>query len=103
MELAMISKRFFKTKNEVEVTFELDAKNVENAEIVADFLDWKHTPMKKVVKSKSFKFKTRLPKDGEFEFRYFVNGTEWVNDAQADQYVPNEYGADNCIVNTTQA
>lgn len=98
----MINKRFFKTKDEVEVTFELDATNVESAVLMADFLDWQPTPMKKVAKTKSFKYKTRLPKDSEFQFRYLVNESEWVNDAQADQYVPNGFGADNCIVKTAQ-
>ena len=42
----MINKRFFKTKDEVEVTFELEAQEANSVSIVADFLDWKATPMK---------------------------------------------------------
>ncbi|MDN3697095.1 MULTISPECIES: isoamylase early set domain-containing protein [Vibrio] len=98
----MINKRFFKTKDEVEVTFELAAADAQSVAIVADFLDWEATPMKKVVKTKTFKFKTRLPKDSQFEFRYLVNENQWVNDGQADSYIPNEYGEDNCLVSTTQ-
>lgn len=98
----MINKRFFKTKDEVEVTFELDATDVQSVVLMADFLDWQPVSMKKVAKTKSFKYKTRLPKDAQFEFRYLVNESEWVNDAQADQYVPNGFGADNCIINTAQ-
>ncbi|MFC5080692.1 hypothetical protein VTH8203_01954 [Vibrio thalassae] len=96
----MINKRFFKTKDEVEVTFELDATNVESAVLVAEFHDWQPMPMKKVAKTKSFKYKTRLPKNAEFQFRYLVNDNDWVNDADADNYVPNGFGADNCIVKT---
>ena len=102
MEFEMINKRFFKTKDEVEVTFELDATNVDSAVLMADFLDWQPIKMKKVTKSKSFKYKTRLPKDSEFQFRYLVNENEWVNDVDADNYVPNGFGADNCIVKTAQ-
>ncbi|SHO54596.1 isoamylase early set domain-containing protein [Vibrio quintilis] len=99
----MISKRFFKTKNEVEVTFELDMpEDASRAAIVADFLDWKPEPMKKISKSGTFKFKTRLPKDEQFQFRYLVNEQDWVNDPGADQYVPNEFGEDNCLVSTHQ-
>lgn len=57
----------------------------------------------KVAKTKSFKYKTRLPKNAEFQFRYLVNENDWVNDAEADNYVPNGFGADNCIVKTEQA
>lgn len=98
----MINKRFFKTKDEVEVTFELDAADAQSVALVADFLDWKATPMKKVAKSKTFKFKTRLPKGEQFEFRYLVNDNQWVNDGQADSYIRNEFGEDNCLVSTAQ-
>ena len=33
----MINKRFFKTKDEVEVTFELEAQEANSVSIVADF------------------------------------------------------------------
>jgi len=99
----MINKRFFKTKDEVEVTFELDAPDVaSNVAIVADFLDWQPQPMKKVPKSSTFKFKTRLPKDCSYQFRYLLDEEQWVNDPQADQYIPNGFGEDNCLVSTHQ-
>lgn len=99
----MINKRFFKTKDEVEVTFELDAANADQSvALVADFLDWQPVEMKKVAKSKSFKFKTRLPKDQHFEFRYLVDNDKWVNDANADQYKPNGFGDDNGLLSTYQ-
>lgn len=99
----MINKRFFKTKDEVEVTFELDASQVnQSVSIVADFLDWQPAEMKRVAKSKSYKYKTRLPKDQHFEFRYLVDDEKWVNDPQADQYRPNGFGEDNALVSTYQ-
>ncbi|WP_333701882.1 isoamylase early set domain-containing protein [Vibrio hepatarius] len=99
----MINKRYFKTKDEVEVTFELPATEVaESAVLFADFLDWQPTEMKKVAKTKSYKFKTRLPKDAQFEFRYLVDNDKWINDPQADQYKPNGFGEDNCLVTTFQ-
>ncbi len=99
----MINKRYFKTKDEVEVTFELPASEVEqSAVIVADFLDWQPTEMKKVAKTKSYKFKTRLPKDAHFEFRYLVDDNKWVNDPQSDTFKPNAFGEDNSLVSTYQ-
>lgn len=99
----MINKRYFKTKDEVEVTFELPASAVEKSvAIVADFLDWQPTEMKKVARTKSYRFKTRLPKDGQFEFRYLVDDKKWVNDPQADTFKPNVFGEDNGLVSTYQ-
>ncbi|MGF1741958.1 isoamylase early set domain-containing protein [Vibrio profundum] len=97
----MISKRFFKTKNEVEVTFEVPMNEVSNSvSIVADFLDWQPIEMKKVAKSKTFKYKTRLPKNSQFEFRYLVDNEMWRNDPQADRYQPNGFGEDNGLLST---
>jgi len=99
----MISKRYFKTKNEVEVTFEMPAEEANRSiALVADFLDWQPVEMKKVAKTKSYKYKTRLPKDGQFEFRYLVDDEKWLNDPQADLYKPNGLGEDNGLVSTHQ-
>ncbi|MDW6094420.1 isoamylase early set domain-containing protein [Vibrio rhizosphaerae] len=99
----MISKRFFKTKDEVEVTFELDIpETASNVAIVADFLDWKPEPMKKVAKSSTYKYKTRLPKGCEYQFRYLLGDSQWMNDPDADQYISNGYGGDNSLVFTHQ-
>ncbi|ODS05142.1 isoamylase early set domain-containing protein [Vibrio scophthalmi] len=99
----MINKRFFKTKDEVEVTFELPEDQVgQSACLVADFSDWQPIVMKKIVKTKSYRFKTRLPKDQQFEFRYLVDESRWINDPNADQYTPNGFGEDNGLLTTYQ-
>ncbi|MFB9135766.1 isoamylase early set domain-containing protein [Vibrio sp. AK197] len=97
----MINKRFFKTKDEVEVTFELPEEQVDSsAVLVADFSDWQPIAMRRTGKGKTFRFKTRLPKDSQFEFRYLIDDQRWVNDPQADLYRPNGFGSDNGLVST---
>ncbi len=96
----MINKRFFKTKDEVEVTFELELEAPSKVSIVADFLDWTPEPMKKMAKSPVYKFKTRLPKGGEFQFRYLLEDGTWMNDPSADQYISNGLGEENSLVTT---
>ncbi|SDH19189.1 hypothetical protein SAMN04488136_11071 [Vibrio xiamenensis] len=97
----MINKRFFKTKDEVEVTFEVPDEQVDSkVSLVADFADWQPIAMQRVAKSKIFRFKTRLPKDSQFEFRYLVDDRRWVNDPHADLYRPNGFGEDNGLVST---
>lgn len=97
----MLTKKFFKTKNEAEVTFEFNRSDVKSAKLLGDFNDWQAIEMKFNKKTKSFKAKVRLPKSKDFHFRYLLNETEWENDYQADQYLPNGFGSDNSIVNTT--
>ncbi len=97
----MLKKRFFKTKDDCEVTFEYDTDNAQEVALLTDYNDWKPLPMKQANKAGSpFRIKIRLPKDSEFQFRYFVNQASWVNDPAADAYWANEYGESNSVVNT---
>jgi len=97
----MLTKKFFKTKDEAEVTFEFNRSDVKTAVLVGDFNDWQAIEMKFNKKTKSFKTKVRLPKGQAFHFRYLLNDSEWENDYNADQYLPNEFGTENSVVNTT--
>lgn len=97
----MLTKKFFKTKDEADITFEFDCEGVTSVSLVGEFNDWQAIELPFNKKSKSFKKKLRLPNNNKFEFRYLINGTEWENDYAADQYIPNIYGSENSIVNTT--
>ncbi|MEW6997141.1 isoamylase early set domain-containing protein [Colwelliaceae bacterium BS250] len=97
----MLTKKFFKTKDEAEVTFEFNRSDVSSAVLVADFNDWQAVEMKFNKKTNSFKTKVRLPKGEIFHFRYLLNDTEWENDYKADQYLPNEFGSENSVVITS--
>jgi|TARA_B110000902_G_scaffold185188_1_gene209674 1,4-alpha-glucan branching enzyme len=96
----MLTKKYFKTKDEAEVTFEFNRSDVLSAVLVADFNNWQALEMKFNKQTQSFKTKVRLPKGKKFHFRYFLNNTEWENDYKADQYLPNEFGSENSVVNT---
>lgn len=99
----MLKKRFFKTKNEVEVTFEWPKADEQSLFVAGDFTDWKPVEMKYSKAKKAFNFKTRFPKDEQFQFRYLVNGEIWENDPKADDYVANEHGTDNSLLLTSEA
>ena len=97
----MLEKRFFKTKNEVEVTFQVDRPDVESVAWLAETNGWDPIPMKRTAKGKGpFKLKVRLPKDTAVQFRYLFDG-HWENDEAADAYWPNEHGTDNSVVLTS--
>lgn len=75
---------------------ELDAENVT---LVGDFNEWNQfaTPMKPL-KDGRFKVTVELPVDRRFQFRYLINSSDWHNDWQADQYVPNPFSGENSVV-----
>jgi hypothetical protein len=34
----------------------------------------------------------------EYQFRYVINDEKWINDQEADKFVPNGTGDDNSVV-----
>ncbi|MFN2135191.1 MAG: isoamylase early set domain-containing protein [Candidatus Promineifilaceae bacterium] len=99
----MINKKFFKTKDECEVTFEYANEGASEVALVSNFNDWEPVPMTKASKAGSpFRVKVRMPKGGEYQFRYQVDGSYWANDEDADAYWPNEFGETNGVVNTNE-
>ncbi|SFD12314.1 isoamylase early set domain-containing protein [Pseudoalteromonas denitrificans] len=98
----MLTKKFFKTKQEAEVTFEFNISNVKKVQLVAEFNDWQPIDMKFNKKDKVYRTKIRLPKNKDFHFRYLVNENKWENDHHADAYIKNSFGSDNSVVSTSQ-
>ena len=54
----------------------------------------------KKLKSGEFTSLIELEQGKSYQFRYLVNGSEWQNDSEADQFVINEFGEENCVVET---
>lgn len=98
-----IKKQYLKSKPECKVTFALDKKMVNGAEkvaVVGDFNQWseKGLAMTKL-KNGSFKVNINLESNKEYQFRYLVDGTMWLNDEAADSYVQNNISnEDNCVL-----
>lgn len=95
----MLKKKFFKTKDECEVTFEISVENAKQVALVSEHNGWEPIQMKQLKKG-PFQTKIRMPKAGQFQFRYLVDGTDWQNDDAADAYWANEHGSDNSVIFT---
>jgi 1,4-alpha-glucan branching enzyme len=95
----MISKKFFKTKDEWEITFELQTDG-ETAAVLTDMNNWEPIPMSKRRKDGVFYAKARFPNNGRYQFRYLVDGNVWLNDDSADGQELNEHGSYNSVVDT---
>lgn len=98
----MITKRFFKTKDEVEVKFHVEAEGAEQVQVVCDARDWEPVAMK-ALKKGGFKASLRFPLDTSVQFRYLVDGATWLNDETADSYIINEFGGQNAVVSTIKS
>ncbi len=97
----MLSKRFFKTKDEVEVTFEVDRPEIDTADWVSELTGWEPVAMPRTARGKGpFRLRVRIPKGRQVQFRYLFDGHVWENDEAADAYWPNDQGSDNSVVST---
>lgn len=98
-----IKKQYFKTKDVCKVSFSIDAadaKNAETASLVGDFNGWNPAahPMKKL-KSGGFSLQVELPKDASYQFRYVLDGREYINDSEAEDFVDSGIGdSKNCVL-----
>ena len=86
-------------KGTTKVTFSLP-KDVPADEIVVcgDFNDWSPTatPMKKF-KDGHFAVSVNLA-DGEYRYRFLLDGEDWENDWDAEGYAPNPFGGEDSVI-----
>lgn len=97
----MLTKKFIKSRQTCQVTFILPEEvAAKQASVVGEFNGWDATknPMSKV--KGVWKATLELEQNREYQYRYLVNGQEWLNDSQADKYVPNNIDGENCVVVT---
>ena len=99
----MSLKKEYKEKSKVcKVTFKLTKEIVSSASqvcVAGEFNNWdiESLPMKKQ-KSGEYTASINLEKGKEYRFKYVIDGHEWINDANADKLVPNEFMSNNSVV-----
>ena len=96
----MIKKQYLKSRPVCKVTFQLPAEvEADSVVIVGDFNNWQQdaTPMEQL-KDGRFKAIVELEKNSEYQFRYLLNGTQWINEDEADKFVPNPFAGENSVV-----
>ncbi len=96
----MLKKTPVKNSDKVSVVFATESfVDAGSVELVGDFNAWEpgKTPMKRR-KDGAWSVAVRLPKDGRFEYRFLVDGKDWIPDETADELVRNPFGGRNSVV-----
>lgn len=96
----MLMKSYSKTGQKCRVTFKLSNDvQAETAFLVGEWDGWDETstPMKQL-KDGGFSATLSLVSGTSYRFRYLLDGERWENDWEADQYLPNEFGSEDSIV-----
>jgi len=94
----MVKKTYFKTKDYCKVKFSVEPENAETVGVYGLNGDWENAVILKKKKDGSFSGEVNLPKNSTHEFKYRVNESEWLDEPQADEHKPNEYGGTNNVI-----
>ncbi|WP_028584955.1 isoamylase early set domain-containing protein [Desulfogranum mediterraneum] len=96
----MLKKSYSTTGRVCRTTFKYaNPEEAESAVLAGEFNGWslEANPMKKL-KDGSFSVTVSLEAGASYRFRYVLDGNVWVNDPQADDHAPNEYGEENSLI-----
>lgn len=98
-----LKKQYLKSKPACKVTFRVpkeEAGSAQSINLVGEFNEWdcSNTPMKSL-KNGDFTAVVELNTDKpEYQFRYYLDKSSWVNDSEADAYINNGIDGDNSVV-----
>ncbi len=103
MSIMSIKKQYLKSKPVCKVTFKVEnelAGGASQIALVGDFNDWKEKAgAMKALKDGSFNITIDLETGREYQFRYLLDGNFWLNDPEADKFVPSGFGdAQNAVL-----
>jgi 1,4-alpha-glucan branching enzyme len=85
---------------EVELTFRLPADHPAGpVAVTGEFNDWELTPLRDV--GGKLEATVTVPGGRRYQFRYRTSDGRWFNDEEADDYVVNEFGGVNCVVDVS--
>lgn len=101
---AMIEKQFIEEDGTClcRVAFSLPKSFVaETIQLVGDFNDWNSSSHPfRCQRDGTWRITMDLECGRSYQFRYLLDGRDWINDSQADGYVSNPHGTDNCVIVT---
>jgi 1,4-alpha-glucan branching enzyme len=95
----MLRKQKSRRKGMVHVTFTLPDSEAGSLHLLGDFNGWKPVHAMSRVDG-TWKASVDLEPGRTYEFRYLADDDRWLNDPEADGYVANQFGSDNCVLET---
>lgn len=90
--------------NKCKVNFKIeakDAKQFSNASLVGDFNNWDASKdeMKKLKKDGSFTIQKTFESGKEYQFKYLLDGENWINEPDTDKLVATQFSdSQNSVV-----
>lgn len=97
-----MTKKYLKTKPVCKVRFKVKKEvstETQTVHLVGEFNSWDSaaTPMTRY-KNGSYATELTLDIDQEYQFKYLLDGENWINDMDSDKLVANEFQGENSVV-----
>jgi 1,4-alpha-glucan branching enzyme len=99
----MLKKKQNAKDNTCAVTFILSSRLAANsAAVVGDFNSWDEGDGLQMEKNKDGHWEATIKLDAgrEYQYRYLIDGNDWLNDDEADKFEAHPYGGQNSVVVT---
>ncbi len=97
-----IKKQFLKSKPVCKVSFKVSkelSNGASKVNLSGDFNNWSETSDEfNALKDGSFSLSVDLETGREYQFRYLLDGTNWVNDEAADRYQNSGFNSMNSVI-----
>jgi 1,4-alpha-glucan branching enzyme len=95
----MLQKTFTPKRTVCKVTFSIPEEWAdEKVQLVGDFNEWDQTANSLEKNKDKWEVTMRLKPENKYRFRYLLDGVRWENDDAADDYIPNEFGTEDSVV-----
>ncbi len=95
----MLQKSFTPKRTVCKVTFAIPKEWADKkVQLVGDFNDWDLSADELEKKKDRWELTMRLKPESKYRFRYLIDGEKWENDDAADEYIPNEFGTEDSVV-----
>jgi len=95
----MLQKKFTPKRTICKVTFSIPEEWAEkDVQLVGDFNEWDKKSDSLEKKNDKWEITMRLKPENKYRFKYLLDGEVWENDDAADEYVPNDFGTQDSVV-----
>lgn len=96
----MVTQRRAHKSGLVKVVFSLPDTEAASVHVVGDFNDWRAVHAMRRTDHKGWRLPLELPRGREYQFRYLLDESRWINDPELERSAPNPFGGANSVLAT---
>jgi 1,4-alpha-glucan branching enzyme len=96
----MVKQQRARRKGCVKVTFLLRPAEAATVHVMGDFNDWHPVHAMRRTDDGAWQLTLQLERGREYQFKYLLDETVWINDPEVEKSAANSYGGENSVIAT---